>query len=75
MVMRIRERREAAGMTQQQLASKMGVLQSAVSNWELEISLPRVRQLPQLRAVLGCSSYDDLFLPQEQNSSLDQYTA
>lgn len=46
MIMRIRELREDAEMTQQQLANGMGVVRNAVSNWENEISLPRVRQLP-----------------------------
>lgn len=43
MIMRIRELRESANMTQQQLANNMGVMQSAVLCWENEISLPRVR--------------------------------
>ena len=40
MIMRIRELREDAEMTQQQLANGMGVVRNAVSNWENEISLP-----------------------------------
>lgn len=46
MIMRIKELREAAGMTQKQVADTMGVLTSAVSNWESEVALPRARQLP-----------------------------
>ena len=42
----------------------MGVLQTAVSNWETEVALPRARQLPRLARVLGCS-IGDLFLPVE----------
>lgn len=40
MTMRIRDLREAAGMTQMELASSMGVVQNAVSNWENEVCLP-----------------------------------
>ena len=60
MIMRIRELREAANLTQKQVADSMGVLTSAVSNWESEVALPRARQLPQLARVLGCS-IDDLY--------------
>ena len=49
MVMRIKERREAAGLSQQQLADSMGVAQSNVVGWEKEIYLPRSYQLPLLR--------------------------
>lgn len=62
MVMRIRKCREKAGLQQKQLAESMGVLTSAVSNWESEVALPRARQLPLLAYVLGCS-IDELFEP------------
>lgn len=62
MVMRIKERREAAGLTQKQLAAAMGVMQSAISSWEKETYLPNVRQLPLLASVLGCT-INDLFTP------------
>ena len=67
MIMRIKELREAAGKTQKQVADSMGVLTSAVSNWESEVALPRARQLPLLARVLGCS-IDELFLPTEDAS-------
>lgn len=60
MVMRIRELRRAADMTQTQLADNMGVTQNAVSNWETEVCLPRVRQLPELAKLFGCT-IDELF--------------
>lgn len=68
MIMRIRELRELAGMTQQQVADSMGVLQSAVSNWESEVALPRARQLPLLAQVLGCS-IDELFAQEPEAAS------
>ena len=68
MIMLIRELRELAGMTQQQVADSMGVLQSAVSNWESEVALPRARQLPLLAQVLGCS-IDELFAQEPEAAS------
>lgn len=60
-IMQIKTLRESAGLSQPQLAAAMGVAQSAVSNWETETYLPRVRQLPLLAGVLGCE-YNDLFV-------------
>lgn len=70
-VMRIKERREAAGLTQKQLAAAMGVMQSAISSWEKETYLPNVRQLPLLASVLGCT-INDLFAPTD---SIPQFPA
>lgn len=60
MVMTIRQKREAADLSQTDLASKVGVTRTAVVNWEAEVSLPRTRQLPDLARVLGCT-IDELF--------------
>lgn len=60
MVMRIRRLRKAAGMTQTQLATKLGLSQNSLSQWETEVVLPRTRDLPQLAEVLGCT-IDELF--------------
>ena len=62
MTMNIKKLREIAGMTQNQLAEQMGVMQTAVSNWENEVALPKARQLPLLAKVLGCT-ISDLFVP------------
>lgn len=64
MVMRIKELREAANLQQKQVAASMGVFQTAVSNWENEVALPKSRELPRLAKVLGCS-INDLFVPME----------
>lgn len=58
--MRIREIREARGMTQQQLAEGMGVVRSAIANWEAGISSPRSDMLTQLADSLHCT-IDELF--------------
>ena len=60
MIMRIGELREQAGLTQRELGQRMNVLQSAVSSWETEISLPKARDIPRLAQVLGCT-IDALF--------------
>lgn len=59
--MRIKALREERGISQQQLAGSLGVLQSTVSNWESEVALPRTRQLPELARILGCQ-VDDLYV-------------
>lgn len=55
MVLRVKELRVAAGMTQSSLAAEMGVNQPTVSNWEAEVCLPKARELPRLAKVLGCT--------------------
>ncbi len=60
-VMRIHELREAAGLTQAQLAVQMGLTQSTICAWESEIYLPKARQLPALAKALGCE-INDLFV-------------
>lgn len=62
MIMRIRELRESASLTQLQLATEMGVKQNSVATWEKEIALPKARDLPLLAHVLGVR-IDELFSP------------
>ena len=49
---RIAEARRAAGLTQPDLAEKMGISFQAVSNWERGESMPDISLLPDLAAVL-----------------------
>ena len=49
----IAERRKAQGMTQLELAQKMGVTDKAVSKWERDLSCPDVSSLPKLAENLG----------------------
>ena len=67
MLMRIRELRRAAKMTQGDLGASMGVTCSCVNNWEQEIALPKTRQLPLLAAVLDCS-IDELFTDEARSN-------
>lgn len=44
----IKELREKANLTQQELAERLGVTQGAVSQWEAGIVFPRATMLPKL---------------------------
>ena len=47
--------RKEKGMTQLELAEKMGVTDKAVSKWERDLSFPDVSSIPKLADILGVS--------------------
>ena len=51
----IAELRKAKGMTQAELADKLGITDKAVSKWERDLSYPDTSLLPQLAAIFGVS--------------------
>jgi len=51
----IAELRKQHGMTQLELAEKMGVTDKAVSKWERDLSCPDINSLPKLADVFGVS--------------------
>ena len=53
--MMIAELRKEKGMTQLELAEKMGVTDKAVSKGERELSCPDINSLPNLAEILGVS--------------------
>lgn len=53
--MNIRVLRQKAGMTQEQLAKKMNVDQTAVSRWETSDTKPLKKYRKKLARVLGCT--------------------
>lgn len=53
--MMIAELRKGQGMTQLELAEKIGVTDKAVSKWERDLSCPDINSLPNLAALLGVS--------------------
>ena len=55
---RIAELRKQQGMTQLELAEKMGVTDKAVSKWERDLSCPDIHSLPNLAEVLGVGVED-----------------
>ena len=52
----IQKYRELAGMTQAMLAEKIGVTQSAISNWECGERKPDIYTLKKLASVLSCTT-------------------
>ncbi len=57
---RIKEKRRERNLTQEELASMLGVTKAAVSKWENEESYPDITLLPQI-AQLFHMTMDDLF--------------
>lgn len=53
--LKIRECREAAGMTQRQLAAKLGVAHPSVCKWELGLQFPSADKIPLIADALRCS--------------------
>lgn len=58
--MRIKERREALGLTRTQLGDRLGVSKVAVRKWELGLAMPNADKLPALADALHCS-IDELY--------------
>jgi transcriptional regulator with XRE-family HTH domain len=52
---RLTAAREAAGMTQEALAKRLGVKKSTMRNWENDISEPRANRLSMLAGLLNVS--------------------
>ena len=57
---KIRQLRYKAGLTQEQLAEKLGIGPQSVSKWENAASMPDISLLPLLAETFGVS-IDDLF--------------
>ena len=57
---KIRQLRFKAGLTQEQLAEKLGIGAQAVSKWENAVAMPDITLLPLLAEIFGVS-IDDLF--------------
>ncbi len=58
--------RKESGLTQQQVADKMGIRQSNVSDWENDISRPEYEKLVELSKLYGVSVYDLLGVPDSE---------
>lgn len=56
---KISEKRKAKGMTQEELATGLGVSPQAVSKWENNLSCPDISLLPAIARIFG-TSVDDL---------------
>ena len=60
---RILYHRKRLGLTQDQLAEKMGVTAQAVSKWEHDLSCPDVTAVPRLAELFGISTDELLGVP------------
>ena len=79
---RISKYRKEKGMTQEELASRLGVSSQAVSKWANDLSCPDISLLPALCQALGVTS-DELLtgktnevrlVPPAERKSLDELT-
>lgn len=57
--MTFKEARIKAGLTQEEVAQKLGLNRSTIARWETGIGLPRADSLADIADVLGCT-IDDL---------------
>lgn len=64
---RIRVRRKAVGLTQDELALKLNVSRTTVTMWETTDAYPSPQLFPMLAQILGCT-IDDLFDQCEEES-------
>ena len=69
--MMIASLRKEKGMTQLELAEKMGVTDKAVSKWERDISCPDINTIPKLAELFGIS-VDELMRFKVESSSEDK---
>ncbi len=66
---RIKELREKSGLTQTELAKKMGVTRSSINGWEMGISIPSVMKLVELAMFFHVTT--DYLLGMENQNRLD----
>ena len=66
--MRIAELRKEHGMTQLELAEKMGVTDKAVSKWERDLSCPDITSIPNLAKIFGVSVEDLMQIRKEADT-------
>ena len=52
--------RKKSGLSQQEVATKLGLDQTAVSAWEKSKKMPRAERMPSIAALFQCS-IDDLY--------------
>ena len=66
---RIKLHREVLGLTQTELAKKLGVTRSSENAWEMGISCPSVPYIIELSYIFGVST--DYLLGVKENQSFD----
>ena len=68
----IAELRKQRGMTQLELAEKMGVTDKAVSKWERDLSCPDINSIPNLAEILGVSVEDLMQIKKEAEAPVSK---
>ena len=68
----IAELRKQHGMTQLELAEKMGVTDKAVSKWERDLSWPDINSLPTLAEILGVSVEELMQIKKEAEAPISK---
>lgn len=63
--------RKEQGMTQLELAEKMGVTDKAVSKWERDLSFPDVNSLPKLAEIFNVSIDELMQVKEEMKENTD----
>lgn len=69
--MKIKKYRGICGLTQKELAKKLGVHQTAVAQWENGRTNPNFHRLPSICSILHCTVAELLDDEQEANRSND----
>ena len=67
----IKERRSSLGMTQEDLAARVGVERAAVALWETGARTPTTDRLPALAEALDCG-IAELFSPPGENADREE---
>lgn len=68
--MQIKKYRSICGLTQKELAKKLGIHQTAVAQWESGRTNPNFRRLPSICSILRCT-VAELLDEQEVGRSVD----
>ena len=71
---RIETLRKNKGLTQEELATRLGITSQAVSKWENDASYPDITLLPAICTILG-TTLDELFGKVKENESEDEENA
>ena len=66
--------RKQHGMTQMELAEKMGVTDKAVSKWERDLSCPDINSIPNLAEILGVSVEELMQVKKEAEAPVGKMT-
>ena len=71
----IAELRKQHGMTQLELAEKMGVTDKAVSKWERDLSCPDINSVPKLAEILNVSVEELMQIKKEAEAPVSKVAA